>query len=39
MASAKREPLMGVWGLCKAPGWGVRMAKPPGAERIYIING
>jgi len=46
MASAKRELIMGVWGALpssevqgQSPWLGGQGAKPPEAERIYIING
>ena len=44
MASAEREPIMGVWGLCpsgvqgRAPGQGVRGAMPPEAERFLVLS-
>jgi len=43
-ASAKREPIMGVWRLCQwvhgqSPWLNSQGASPPEAERIYIING
>jgi len=45
MASAKREPIMGVWGFApsgvqgQSPWLEGQGASPPEAERIYIING
>jgi len=45
MASAKREPIVWVWGLCPQWGPGVRDqvrgsgGEAPEAERIYIKNG
>ena len=50
MASAEREPIMGVWGLCpqrgpgaepprgRAPGQGVRGRSPPEAERFWCCH-
>jgi len=43
MGSAKRELIMGVWGLCLGAGTKPLVrgsgAKPPKAERNFIING
>ena len=42
MASAEREPIIGVWGLCPQRGPGaeplVRGAKPPEAERFLVLS-
>jgi len=44
MASAEREPIMGVWGFASSgvngqgPWLGGQGAKPSEAERIFIIN-
>ena len=44
MASAEREPIMGVWGLCpqRGPGlcpWsGGQGAKPPEAECFLVLS-
>ena len=46
MASAEREPIMGVWGCApsgvqskgRAPGQGVRGRSPPEAERFLVLS-
>ena len=44
MASAEREPIMGVWGLCPQRGPGAEPlvrglgAKPPEAERFLVLS-
>ena len=44
MASAEREPIMGVWGKApsgvqgQSPWWEVRGAKPPEAERVLAVG-
>ena len=42
MASAEREPIMGVWGLCPQRGPGaeplVRGRSPPEADRFLVLS-